>query len=167
MILGVEDSTVLGLAPIIAIVIVAGMSFLWNYKTRALPHREFLYQEQIAAYTELAAVISRSLFPCFEFLWGKKELTPEHRTEFVQIVTKAYNELWEQSRKSMVILPLDVSTAVFVLQLALVRDAPKLESPRQTMDFLQNAEWNVYAAVRKRAGIEPLTEDMRRVFGQG
>jgi hypothetical protein len=33
-------------------------------------------------------------------------------------------------------------------------------------DMLTDAELDVYAAVRKNAGIEPLTEEMRRVFGQ-
>lgn len=32
--------------------------------------------------------------------------------------------------------------------------------------MLSSVEWELYAAVRKRTGIEPLTEEMRQVFGQ-
>ncbi len=52
MIWGLEDATVLGLAGITAGLLATALSFWWNYKTRSLPHREFLYQKQIEAYLE-------------------------------------------------------------------------------------------------------------------
>jgi hypothetical protein len=162
---GVEDSTVLGLAGIIAGLGTALMSFWWNYKTRALGHREFLYQKQIEAYVDLSTNISRSLYPCYNFLLTK-DLTPENRKELVEITQKAHDELWGIERMSLMILPLDVVEAVNKLQLVLAREIPKLDSSKQAGSVLTRAELDVCVSVRKWAGVEPLTKDMLQAFGR-
>jgi hypothetical protein len=167
MILGMEDSTVLGLTGIIAGVLTASMSFWWNYKTRALPHREFLYQKQIEAYIEVATAISRSVNPCHNYLGQfEEELAPEKRKEFEKLTETAYADLWEPLQKSMTILPRDVVTAICDLFLKLVTEVHKSGNPMEMRDMLTDAELDVYSAVRKNAGIEPLTEEMRQVFGE-
>jgi hypothetical protein len=165
MIWGVEDSTILGLAGIIAGLLTAAASFWWNYKTRALGHREFLYQKQIEAYVDLSTNISRSLSPCYNFLITKS-LTPENRKEFVEITEKAYDELWCQARLSLMILPAYVGDALVKLLSALNGELPKLDSSKQAGLVLTKAEMTVYVAVRKWAGVEPLTKDMLDAFGE-
>jgi hypothetical protein len=78
MIWGVGDSTVLALAAIVASVGIALMSFWWNYKTRALGHREFLYQKQIEAYAALLTNISHALYPCYDFLFTRERIQDSH-----------------------------------------------------------------------------------------
>jgi hypothetical protein len=166
MIWGVEDSTFLGLAGIIAGLGVglgtALMSFWWNYKTRALGHREFLYKKQIETYVDLSTNISRSLHPCYDFLF-MKDLTPENRKEWVEITTKADDELSGQMRMSLTILPLDVAKAIDHLRSTLSRE---LSSEKEPSVVLARAEVEVYNAIRKWAGVEPLTKDMLRAFGE-
>jgi hypothetical protein len=167
MIWGVEDSTILGLAGIIAGLLTAATSFWWNYKTRALPHREFLYQKQIEAYIELASAISRSIGPCQDYLNEfEEDLAPEKRKKFEKLTKKAYTDLWQQLRKSTTILPSDVVASICDLFLKLAIEVHKSSNPTQMGEMLTDAELDVYGAVRKNAGIEPLTEEMRRVFGQ-
>ena len=167
MIWGMEDSTVLGLAGIITGFGAILMSFWWNYKTRALPHREFLYQKQIEAYLELASAISRSIGPCHDYLYeGEEELAPEKRKEFEKLTKKAYTDLWEQLRRSTTILPKDVVLSICDLLRKVADEVHKSGNATQMGDMLTDAELDVYAAVRKNAGTEPLTEEMRRVFGQ-
>jgi hypothetical protein len=140
------------------------MSFWWNYKTRASPHREFLYQEQIKAYVDLSANIPRLLHPCLTFL-STKDLTPENRKEFEEIVFKAAGELRGQVRLSMMILPLDVAKAVNQLFETLFK-LDESDSSERGIEVLIKAEMGVYEAVREWAGVEPLTKDMLRAFGQ-
>ena len=169
MIWGVDDSTFLGLAGIMAGLVVglgtALMSFWWNYKTRALGHQEFLYQKQVEAYVDLSTNISRSLSPCYNFL-TTKSLTPENRKEFGVITEKAFDGVWGQARLSLMILPAYVCDALVKLLSALNEELPKLDSSKQAALVLTKAEMAVCVAVRKSAGIEPLTKDMLQAFGQ-
>ena len=134
MIWGVEDSTVLGLAGIVAGAGVglgtALMSFWWNYKTRALPHQEFLYQKQIEAYLDLSTNMSRSLYPCYNFLFTNA-LTPQNRKKFGEITEKAYDEMWGQERLSMMILPVHVAEALRKLLSTLNEELPKFDNSDQ------------------------------------
>ncbi len=169
MIWGVEDSTVLGLAGIVAGVIATGISLWWNYKTRALPHREFLYQKQIEAYIDLATAFSRSINPCYDYLNGlsnRQELTPESRKAFRKLALRAQVDLWEQFRKSALILPQDVAVAIGELLGKLLNEVHKSGNPIQMIRILIDGEIGVYKAVRKNAGVRPLTKEMRRVFGE-
>lgn len=163
MIWGMDDSTVLGLAGIVAGLLTASMSFLWNYKTRALSHREFLYQKQIEGYLELSTNMIRLLDPCYDFLIDN-ELTPKNRVRLSNIINKVKDNLRREVARCQAILPIDVASAVNEMYSKLID--VKLESNEQILETLVNAEWDVYAAIRKNAGVEPLTEDMRRAFGQ-
>jgi len=168
MIWGVEDSTFLGLAGIIAGLVVglgtALMSFWWSYKTRVSPHREFLYQKQIEAYIDLATNISCSLSPCYNFL-VTESLTAENRKQFEEITEKAHDELWSQARMSLMILPAGVAEAVVGLLSALNSEAmAKLHSSKEAGLVLTKAEMAVYKAAHEWAGVEPLAEEMLRMF---
>lgn len=163
MIWGMDDSTVLGLTGIIAGLLTASISFLWSYKTRALSHREFLYQKQIEGYLELSTTMIRLLDPCYDFLIDN-QLTPKNRARLSNILDKVDDGLRREVIRCQAILPLDVASAVNEMY-GKVANA-KLESFEQIVETLMMAEWDVYAAIRKNAGVDPLTEDMRRVFGQ-
>ena len=169
MIWGVEDSTILGLAGIIAGLLTAATSFWWNYKTRALPHREFLYQKQIEAYMDLATDFSRSIGPCYDYLVDvdehTEELSPEGRKELEKLTRKAHDDVRGQLGKSAMILPVDVSIAISKLLQKLSR-VHKSGNVMQMAEILIEGEFDVYNAVRKNAGVEPLTKDMLQAFGQ-
>ncbi len=164
MISGLEDSTVLGLAGIIAGFGAALMSFWWNYKTRALSHREFLYQKQIEGYLELSAVMTRLLGPCYDLLIDK-ELTPRNRVRLWNMIYKMKTDLRREVMRCQAILPIDVVSAVNGLSIKL-SDIPKLKTFEEIIAALVDAESAVYKSIRKNAGVRPLTEDMRRAFGQ-
>jgi hypothetical protein len=166
MIWGVEDSTVLGLAGIIAGLVTALVSFWWNYKTRALSHREFLYQKQFEEYLELSTIVQRLLRPCYSFLMGKRELTPENRVQLLKIIDKLTDDLRQEMHHCETILPMDVVHAINELIGKSVVHVPKLNNARQIGETLLHAEWDVYKAIRKNAGVEPLTEDMLQAFGE-
>jgi N-acyl-D-aspartate/D-glutamate deacylase len=77
MIWGMEDSTFLGLAGIVAGVGAALVTTLlnlwWNYKTRGLPYQQALYQKQIEAYTHLTASLANVLQPYYGLLRAHRE----------------------------------------------------------------------------------------------
>jgi hypothetical protein len=142
------------------------MAYVWSYKTRAYPHREFLYQRQIDEYKELSVCVSRNIEVCHHFLFGKTTLTPQMRTEFLGILNKTADALHEQSWKSYAILPKDVLLAVNALLIKLVNEIPRLEDAKQIGVILLHAETAVYNAMRKNAGVEPLTKEMLAAFGE-
>jgi hypothetical protein len=141
------------------------MAYVWSYKTRGYPHRELLYQRQIDEYKELSFCLSRNISTCQKFLYGKTTLTPEMRTEFVGILNNAADALHERLWKSAAIVPKDVLMAINALLIKLVTEIPQLEDPRQIADILIHAQTDVYTAMRKKAGVAPLTKEMLAAFG--
>jgi hypothetical protein len=170
MIWGLEDSTVLGLAGIIAGIGVglgtALMSFWWNYRIRALPHREFLYEKQIEGYLELSTAMCSLLRPCYEFLWSNDLTLDQNRKKFVDIIDKPQDDLHEQVRKCFAILPIDVGRAVLDLYGKLTDDIPNMSNNKEALKVLTMGELDVYDAVRRLAGVKPLTKDMLQAFGK-
>ena len=63
------------------------------------------------------------------------------------------------------ILPVDVSIAISKLLQKLSR-VHKSGNIMQMAEILIEGEFDVYNAVRKNAGVEPLTKDMLQAFGQ-
>ena len=143
------------------------MAYYWSYKTRGYPHREFLYQRQIDEYKELSVCLSRNIGACENFLFGKTTLTPDMRTKFQKLLNKTADALHEQLFSSAAILPVDVASAVNLLCIKLVTEIPTLENPLQITDSLLEAQKGVYSAMRKNAGVEPLTKEMLGAFGHG
>ncbi len=161
-----QDSTIIGVAGLAAGLLTSAMAYYWSYKTRGYPHREYLYQIQIDEYRELSVGLSRSVNPCYDFLFGKTTLTPEMRTTFLGILNKAADDSHEQFRRGAAILRLDVAMAVNQVCIKLLMDIPKMDNATQIGTTLLQAEMEVYSAIRKNAGIEPLTKEMWRAFGR-
>jgi hypothetical protein len=88
------------------------------------------------------------------------------RAEFLEILNKTADALHEQLWRSAAILPLDVALAVNQLLMKLVTDIPQLENAKQIGVSLLQAQKEVYSAMRKNAGVEPLTKEMLGAFGQ-
>ncbi|MFI5449661.1 MAG: hypothetical protein ACHQ03_07850 [Candidatus Bathyarchaeia archaeon] len=162
-----DGSTIIGVGGLVVALVTTAMAYVWSYKTRAYPHREFLYQRQIDEYKELSVCLSRNIDVCEHFLVGKTTLTPEMRAEFLEILNKTADALHEQLWKSSAILPKDVLLAVNALLIKLVTEIPQLENARQIGVTLLHAETAVYNAMRTKAGVAPLTKEMLAAFGQG
>lgn len=69
-------------------------------------------------------------------------------------------------RKTAMILPNEVLAAANTLHKKVGKDVYELDTPLEMLSMLINAEMDVYAAVRKSAGIGPLSKEMQRFFGQ-
>jgi hypothetical protein len=84
----------------------------------------------------------------------------------VDIIDKPQDDLHEQVRKCFAILPIDVARAVLDFFGKLTDDIPKMDNNKEVLRVLAMGELNVYDAVRKWAGVEPLTKDMLQAFGK-
>ena len=170
MIGGVDDTTVLGLAGIISSVLIAAFGYWYNYATRSQPHREFLYQKQIEAYLELSTILSKLLRPCYEYLVTKRNLTPEDKSEYSKITSAVFLDVVQQAPIARMMLPNDVNEKIGTLLSVLTegyygqRGLP--DNATEVLLTLTEAEFGIYDAIRKNAGIDPLTQQMRQVFGQ-
>ena len=92
-------------------------------------------------------------------------ITSENPKEFKDKIEKAERDLLEPFYKTLPILPKDVGEAIFHLQEALEKTA-KLDDIAKMRKTLIDAELDVYAAIRKCAGTDPLSDEMRRIFGE-
>jgi hypothetical protein len=172
LIWGVDDSTVLGLAGIIAVLLTAVISFWWNYKTRGMPHQEFLYQKQIEAYNSVSMRIGRITDACYDFLDAPNNvLTEDDRAKMRALFL-------ELSRKHLLagdwfLLPKGVVVAVNDLLRTLFRitatgtelDGRAMVEQQDPLTTLFDAQFKVYDTMRKEARIEPLTEHIHWAIG--
>jgi hypothetical protein len=172
---GVEDSTVLGLAAIIAGLGVgfgtALISFWWNYKTRGLSHQQFLYQKQIEAYPRVLASIANVMQPCYDFLLVHHNvLTTEDREKMRLEVEKLLQEHTLGLDRDLVLLPSEVIRSINKLN-GTLRDLTTYGTTERAVDgrimvvqiadpsgALRDAHLRVINAIREEARIETLSK---------
>jgi hypothetical protein len=172
MIWGVEDSTVLGLAGIIAVLGAALISFWWNYKTRGLSHQQFLYQKQIEAYPRVLESIANVMQPSYDFILAHNNvLTAEDREKMRLEVEKPLREHTLGLDKDLFLLPTEVINSINELN-GTLRDVTTYGTRERAVEgngivvediadpfrALSDAHMRVINAIREEARIENLSE---------
>jgi hypothetical protein len=150
------DPVIVGLAGVIAGVIATVASLWWNYATRASQHREFLYERQIKMYPKLTDSLRKAIWPL---------INSQNAQEFKDKIEKAESDLLEPFYMTVPILPQDVGEAILRLEKTLEKTA-KLDDLAKMRKNIIDAELDVYAAIRKSAGTDPLSDEMRQIFGE-
>jgi hypothetical protein len=168
---------------------VAIASLYLTYKSRSQPHREFLYEKQIEAYEALANAIIRLTQPLYDFIGSHNyKLTPESRAEMRHL----YNRLFQDNffaieGKFWGIVPTEVMeaisnlTATIEATVATDEDIMRWDMTGGPMyvtwqpghaeqvgkdpyTSLKMAETDLIEAIRKYAGVDALSEEMRKAF---
>lgn len=166
------------LVSVIGTLLIAGISLYLNYRSRSSPHREFLYQKQIEGYNEVLRATAAVSQPCLDFLESHGfRLTPVARAELRSMCDKLWrNNILEAESGGMTMLPASVLSEVdnlyYVLWSITAPNEQKHLWPRKYVyhedpfRLVNLAQQRVYSAIRKAAGIGPLSRDILRVVGK-
>jgi hypothetical protein len=171
----VEESTVVAILSVIASSAIAAFSLWLNYKDRSSPHRQSLYEKQLETYEVVAERLGRMVQPCLDFIASHNyKLTSGMRAEMRDLFLKHFRSDFFEIR-GYVFLPNEVTEAINqVLVILYSITAPDDQASKWPAEFVQsknpyrllnNAENSVYRAIRKAAGIEPLSTEIRKVTG--
>jgi len=165
-----EESTIVGLAGLFVGLLTSLASLWWNYKTRASTHREQLYLKQIEAYSELVVSSNRFLEHVYAYLeLLRKGGNAKTLNALKQKQRDAFLDFFHTFIRLHVFLPTEVLTRSLKLisrvrsyTVELGEAEQDIELKRKEMAHLQI---DLVDAMREAAGIGPLSEEMRKVFG--
>jgi len=157
-------------------------SLYLTYRSRSQPHREFLYEKQIEAYEVLANAIIRLTQPLYDFIGSHNyKLTSKSQGKMARLYNKLFQDNFSPIESRLWgIMPIEVMEPISNLTATIeatvntdddmTRSAPDIIHDRiqqlrkDPYTSLKMAETDVIEAIRKCAGVDPLSEEMRKVF---
>jgi hypothetical protein len=157
-----DESTIISVGGLIVAAFSVGASLWWNYATRTSEHREYLYESQMKMYADIVNATMSATQPIEDLLKKRRR----SRKELDERTRAAKDMMRVQFTKGMAIVPDNVLRAIYAVYLALEKLEKRRNPDKKVREDLISTEYELYDAIRKAAGTEPLSDEMRRIFGQ-